>query len=195
LIQIARDDAEIAPLLSPRGYTAQKLAEGLRLQEAAQAAFAARQNALAAQKQTAAAGDAAEDAARAAFTDFRGVARALFSSPAERTALGLTGLVSHDAQKFITTARASYTTAQAEPYKSALASYGYPAAAIKVAAGTLDAMTTAYEAQQSAAGAALQATTDRDAAAKALDTWVRQFSQIAAVALKSKPALARKLGV
>jgi hypothetical protein len=195
MIETARGDAEIAALLAARGYNAARLAEGQALQEAAQAAFTARQTALAAQKQASAASEGADATARATYVDFREVARAVFTSAADRTALSLNGAIPKDAQKFVTTVRVSYAAALAEPYRAALATYGYPAATIAAAGTTLDALTAALGAQQAAAARAVQATSDREAATKALAAWVRQFGKIAGVALKSKPALARKLGV
>jgi hypothetical protein len=165
------------------------------LQQAAQAAFTVRQTALAAQKQAVAAADGAEATARHTFDDFRETARAVFTSAADRTALGVTGSVPKDQQKFITTARASYAAAQAEPYQAAFATYGFPAATIAVALATLDSFTTAIEAQKSAVGAATQATAAREAAVKELYAWVKQFSKIAAVALRAQPALTKKLGL
>jgi hypothetical protein len=195
LLETARDDAEIAPLLAARGYDAAKLQAGLDLQAAAQAAFTARQTAIAAQKQAIAASDGAEATARQTFDDFRETARAVFTSAAERSALAVAGSVPRDQQKFITSARAAYTAAQAAPYQAALATYGFPAATVAAALATLDAFTTAIEAQKSAIGAATQATASREAAVKDLNAWIKQFSKIAGVALKNNPGLAKKLGI
>jgi len=70
-LETARDDAEIAPLIAAKGHTAQKLKEGLAVQQAAQDAFTARQTAVAAQMHAVAAGDGAETTARSAYSDFR----------------------------------------------------------------------------------------------------------------------------
>ncbi len=193
LIEVARNDAEIAAILAGRGYDAARLAEGLQLQEAAQAAFTARQSAMAAQKQTTAALAGADTTARQTYSDFRETARAILTSAADRAALGLKGEAPRDAQKFVTQARAAYTAAREEPYRSALASFGYSSEAIAQAINTLDAFIIADEAQNAAIGAAKQATLDRNAAYKALDAWTRQFKRIAKVALRVRPALAKKL--
>ncbi len=117
------------------------------------------------------------------------------TTPADHTALGLAGAVTRDAQKFLTLARASYTTAQATAYQPALATYGYPATALAAALATLDALSTADQAQNVAIGAAKQATADRDQAVKTLEAWVKQFKRIATVALRAQPALAKKLNL
>ena len=193
IIETVRADAELTALLAGRGYDQAALAEGLVLQEAAQTAFAARQMAMAALQAANAALQVADAAARRAYTDFRATARAVFTAPADRTALGLAGIAPKDTQKFITQARASYAAAQAAPYQAPLSTYGYPQTAIAAATAALDALAAADERQNAAAGAARQATADRDAAAKALTAWVSRFRQIAKVALRDRPALAQKL--
>jgi len=115
--------------------------------------------------------------------------------PVALTALGLLGKVPNDTQKSITQSRASYGTAQTEPYQATLATYGFPAATLAAALATLDAFSEADKAHQSAVSAATQATANRDAAVKGLYAWVKQFGKIAGVALKSQPALAKKLGL
>lgn len=192
-IETVRADAEIGGILAQRGYNEAKLTEGLQLQEAAQAAFIVRQTAMAAQKQATAALTGADTTARQTYADFRETARAIFASSADRTALGLAGSVPKDTQKFVTLARASYTNARNEPYRSALATYGYLSETIAQALATLDALTITDETQNTAIGAAVQATAARDAAYKTLDAWMKQFKRIVKVALRTKPALAKKL--
>jgi len=193
LIETARDDAEIARILAARGYDAAGLAAGLSLQASAQAAFTARQTAMAGQQQASAALAGAAAAARQTYADFRATARAIFAAPADRTALGLTGNAPKDTQKFLTLARVSYTTAQAAAYQPTLTTYGYPATALTAAQATLDALSTANGVQNAAIGAARQATADRDRAVKALTDWVSQFKRIAKVALRDQPGLVKKL--
>jgi hypothetical protein len=190
MIGAAQGDAALGALLAARGYNAAKLDEGQRLQAAAQDAFNARQTAMAAQKQAASAQADAESAARQSYTDFRKIARTIFTAPADQSALGLTGEIPRDAQKFITTARASYTAAQSAPY-AALAGYGFPAEAL----AALDAFSNAAQAQNAAAAQAVKATADRDAAVDALKQWNKQFKSVAAVALRGQPAQAKKLGL
>jgi hypothetical protein len=193
LFETARDDPEIAPLIAARGYDAAKLKEGLGLQAAAQAAFTARQTAIAMHKHASAAADGAESTARRTFDDFRETARAVFSAAADRAALGIANIAPKDQQKFITAAHASYTTAQTEPYQAALGTYGFSAQTLTAALATLDAFTAAIEAYKSAVGAAIQATAGREAAMKTLSAWIKQFKKIAAVALRDRPDLRKKL--
>jgi hypothetical protein len=189
----ATRDPEIAALLAERGYDAATFTAGQSLQAAAQAAFTARQTALGAQRQAGAALDGARMTALQTFNDFRDTARAVFTSTADRSALSLNGRVPRDAQAFITLARASYTGAQNDPYQTALAKYGYPAAALATALATLDAYSVANDASNSAAANAAQATALRDAAYKNLTQWDKQFKAIAKVAARTRSDLTKKL--
>jgi hypothetical protein len=195
MIEIARDDHVIAPILAARGYNAAALAQGLALQQTAQSTFTARQTAMAAQQQAAAAAADALAAARATYTDFRETARSTFSNPDARTALKVTGKIPEDLQKFLTTARSSYAVAQSAPYQATLATYGFPAATLASAVAALDALSEAYKAQETIGQDAVKATADRDAAVKALKQWAKQFKGIASVALRAQPTQAKKLGL
>ncbi|MGC1375227.1 MAG: hypothetical protein WA821_03335 [Anaerolineales bacterium] len=195
MIEKARDDAEIAATLAGRGYDAAALAQGLALQQAAHEAYAARQAAMSAQKKASTAAEQALAAAHSVYMDFRETARANFSDSDTRTALGLTGKTPGDMEKFITTARISYEAAQAEPYQSTLATYGFPAAAIASALAALDALAEASKAQDDAISSAVKTTTARDAAVNALEHWIKKFKSIASIALRAQPTQAKKLGL
>lgn len=194
-MESAKNDTEIAALLAGRGYDTAAFTQGQTLQEAAQSAFTARQTARGAQRQASAALDGARTTALQTYNDFRETARAVFTSTADRSTLSLNGRVPKDAQAFITLARASYAGAQNDPYKTTLAKYGYPAAAIITALATLDAYSAANEASTSVAAAATQATALRDAAYKNLVQWDKQFRAIAKVAARTRSDLAKKLNL
>jgi hypothetical protein len=93
----------------------------------------------------------------------------------------------------LTEARASYQAAQAEPYASRLATYGYPATVITSALTALDAYAAADVNQNSAIGDATKATTDRNTAVADLDTYMKQLRRLAKVALRKRPDLLKKL--
>jgi hypothetical protein len=193
---LVQSDSELAALLAGRGYDAARLAEGQALQVAAQAAFTGRQRAAADQTAATAALVAADAAARRAYNDFRVTARVVFPEPAASQALGLAGAAADDRQKFITAARASYDVAlNTAAYLAELARFGYAQAALETARGLLDALTAADAAQEAAKAAAMQATRQRDAAAAALDAWLRRFRTVAKIAARGRPGLALKLGV
>jgi len=71
--------------------------------------------------------------------------------------------------------------------------YGYPAETLAAAVAGLDAFSAAADAHNTAAAAAKRATAERNAAVKALDAWVSQFTQIARVYLRDRPDLLEKL--
>jgi len=193
----AQGNAELVTLLQPRGYDGEALAAGLSLCDAAQAAFNARQDAQAAQKQAAKAAGAADEAARAGFNDFRKIARAVFKDNASAQGnLGVTGRVPDDQEKFLTLASAVYTSALSHStYMTALARRGYDQAAIEAEQARLDAVTQTNSAHETAKAAAVRATSDRDAAAKALDDWWAEFRAVAQVALKDRPDFLGLLGL
>jgi hypothetical protein len=194
-IQAAQSNAELAALLAGRGYDAEALQAGLNLQAAAQAAFTTRQTALGAKGLASAAHSGAYLTAYQMYADFRETARAVFTASGDRSTLSINGPIPKDNQKFITLARASYSAAQHDPYKTTLAKYGYPAAGLAAALDALNAYTTAIQSHTDGQGDAKKATADRNAAYTALVTWDKQFRKIAKVAVRTRPDLAKKLNL
>ena len=196
IIEIARDDPDIAPLLAGRGYDDAALAAGLALQQAALDAYVARQHAMAKQKQSAENITQAFAAARSTYMDFRKTARLTFVNNTQpNTDLVLTGKIPADMDKFIVAAHTSYTQAQSEPYQATLATYGFQGRTIGAALSALNALSTANEAQKTIGKDAVQATVNRDAAVRALEQWVKKFKGIASIALRAQPAQIKKLGL
>jgi hypothetical protein len=196
LLTTAKDDKGISPLLASKGYDSAKLAEGLSLQQAAENALIARQQAIGAQKEATLAVQKAEETARQAFKDFRDIARSIFKDTSVRSALGVNDPIAKQLETFMTNAGTSYGAALAEPqYLAELARYGFPQSSIESARASLQALAAANDAQESAKAAASSATKQRDDAIAALDAWVRQFEGIAKVATRSRRDLAKKLGL
>ena len=193
VIETAKTDAELKPLLEDKGYDAAEMDKGAVLQSAAQAAYNGRQKASGKQKEATALAIAVEKSARVTYSDFRETARALYAEEADVAKLGLKGKVPADLQKFITAARASYSGAKDEPYASRLAKRGFKPADNANAEAQLKALATADAEQETAIADAQQATKERDAAYEALMAWMNEFKRIARVALRDKPTLARKL--
>jgi len=193
-LETVKTDAEILEILAARGYDAAKLDDGSTLQRDAQAAFTRRQVAMAAQSRATAGLSGNTATAREMYLDFRETVRAITDFTAsDRAALKAGGVVPDDKQKMITLARASYQAAQAEPFASILATYGYPPDAIAAALAALDAYAAADTDQNSAIGSAAKATTDRNAAVTALAVYMKQLRGIARVALRKRPDLLKKL--
>ncbi len=183
---------EIRTLLAVRGYAAAELAEGKAQHTAADAGFSARQTAISRQRSASEAVGALEPKVRETFADFRETVTTVLAKP-DWTALGATGRVPGDTQKFITAARNAYKAAKTAPYAAEMAKYGYPAATLDADLAMVDAFESADSAHETAAGAAVQATKERNTAFAALDKWLKKFKPIAWLALKSKPGLVTEL--
>ncbi len=193
----AQSSAELGDLLAGRGYDAAALTAGLTLCDAAQSAFNVRQQALAAQTEAASAARDADAAARAAFDDYRKIARAVLKdNPAARRALGVEGRAPDDRERFLTAAEAAYAAALSNSTAlSALSRRGYNQAALQAEQGKLAALTTASAAHDAAQAAAKRATAEREASAKTLDNWWNEFRVVARVALKDRSDLLGQLGL
>jgi hypothetical protein len=196
LIETVQGNPELSSILAERGYDEAMLQSGLELFQAAQAAFNQRQGAMSGQRQASAAMAGVEAGARAAYRDFREVARALFQDDAHRKALVLEGAVPPDRQRFIMGAQAAYKAALEEPFQSDLGTYGgFSAEVLQSLIGDLEALAAADDDQNEAIGVAVKATAERDRLAGELEAWVKRFRHIANVALKDHPHLAKALEV
>jgi hypothetical protein len=194
-ILLAQGDAEIMTLVAPRGYDQDKLSEGLSLQQAAQQAFSARQEALGAQKQANENFANALVAARQTYTDFREIARSFLTDSTARTALGLNERIPADIQKLTTVARTAYTaTLNNSIYLAALSPYGYSQSSLQIILTDLDGLISQNNAQASAQASAARATQQRDEADAVLILWLKQFKTVAKIALRSRSDLIQKLG-
>jgi hypothetical protein len=196
-IILARTRPELFEPLRPRGYDDAAFAVGIDRCDAAQTTFTARQNAQAAQQEASALEKIARKAARDGFSDFRKIVRAVFrANPAAQTALGATGRVPADLEKFLTLATAAYTSAlQHTDYLAALALRGLDQTAIQAEQAKLEALIQASADHETAKALAIRATAERNAAAKDLDTWWSQFRAIAQVTFKDRPDLLHQLGL
>lgn len=183
-------------MLAEFGYDADGLAAGRALQVTAHQAYIARQQALAARQSADAADLAAEADARRMFTDYRRVARTLFKTPAQRTALGLKGKLPYDQEQFLQLARTAYQSALGTPaYANVLARSGYPASKLQDALAALDAVVAANNAQITAQAAAFHATRARRTALGALNEWLAQLNAVLRVATRTRADLAQKVGL
>jgi hypothetical protein len=185
-------DPEITALVGGYGYSAEKLAEGQALVDAAQAAVNAQGAAAGRQKSATATFNDAQTQAFDAFQALATVARAAVSDPGQLKVLGLEGPMPRKTGAFRNVASQLFENAASIP---ALTQFGYDAARIAAEAAKLAAYVTANDQQEIAKGAAKQATTDQDAALTALNKWTAQYLKIAQVALRVKPDLLKKLGI
>ena len=195
MMEAARDDADIQTLLAPRNYAVADLDDAITTKHApAQAAYNARQTALGVAKRSIENLGKMEGEERKDFSDYREIARAVFTGAAERTALGLKGEVSKDLQKFLTAAKSSYTTGKSATYTAGLTKRGYSPAAIDAQLAGIKGVSDLSKTQVLAVGAAKKATETRDKAFKDLQAWTSEFRRIAKRVLRERPDLLGKLG-
>lgn len=195
MLTTAKTDAEIAPLLSARGYDAAGIAPGLALQDTLDKAFQGRQTGSGGQLSATAAQTTAARNARSDYADFRGIARGCFTDNGARTALGATGDIPEDFQKFVTAAKASYVAGKKAEYTAKLTLRGYAPATLDGLVTALGTLTTTGDDQNVAAGQAQGSTAARDKAYDDLRAWMKEFKATARVALKKRHDLQTKLGL
>jgi hypothetical protein len=195
-LDTVRDDSQLAAMMAARGYDAAKLSEGVALQEAAQTAFSARQQAIGAQKGASDKRYETENRARETYREFRATARTIFKDDATLSALGLAAKIPFDTQKFAAAAAAGYRTALGTPDSLAeLGKYGFGKPMIESGLAAIEEMIAADNAHEAAKAEAVRATKHRDATSAALKAWMSQFRGMAKIATRSRPDLAKKLGI
>jgi len=188
LIQSVLTSPDLLLALAPSGFNEVELNKGRSLFVTAQTQFAARQEALGVATLAMKARDLAFEMAMDEFRAYRTTVQVNYRE-AERANLGASGRIPTDRDKFITVARAAYTTAVREPYLSVLAGFGFTQERLTNALGVLDKFVAAEAAYTSAVGKARAATETRDIAANALKGWMMKLRFIAKTALRDRPAL------
>ena len=196
-ISNALSDSQIGILLGEYGYQTQKLSEGKVLCEAADAAVKRQVANHGDQKDSTARVLSAEKTARTAYQNLAQVARAAFArDKAKLAVLGLDNPMPKSLPLFITMAtalfdNASHTAEIAETLKG----YGYGAEKLAKERAKIVELSAADQSQESAKGAAQQATFEQNRAMEALDYWMGGFVKVAKVALRDQPQLLEKLGI
>ena len=192
-LNTVRTHEPLATLLTTVGYDDENLAQGERLCEALQEMLLARQAAMGAERQINAEVRAAEEAARRRYADFRRIARVLFTDAASHEALNIDDRVAYDREQFIVQARNSYIAAKLDPYADAFAQRGFNVDALDEAIAGVHALQEADTLQAIIHSRAMAATQQRNAANETLRVWMRQFKQVATVALRDDPHLCQEL--
>lgn len=195
-IETVRDDAEAAALLAGRGYSAEKIADGLALHDAAQQAYGGRDEATGARTAAGKALATADRDARKRLTELRSTLRALYDGqPEHLTALGITRpRLADDRDTFLTESRATLAAVRRAPYAADAADAGQAAPALDAADAALDALATAASAHEHSDGGEEASTDARDAAYAAFQTWMTRFRRFVRLALRDHPAVAARLG-
>ena len=195
-IRAAMNDTEISALMQAHGYDAETLNAALAMHTAAQDAFNARQQAIAAQKSLQGEWDIAYATARSEYVMLRDMARALFKDDADQIALGLKQRIPRDFEQFVPFARTTYAAARENAaYADTLATRGFSAETLAAQANRLAALVDLYNAKTAATADAARATAERNRALDVLSVWLAEFTAVARFATRDRPDLYVKLGL
>lgn len=193
-LKTASTDPEIqSALAANHGYDAAEFAHGFTLLANAKGAYSARQEGIGEKT------DASEElrdataAAREDYATFREIARACFPNRDDRVALGLTGSVPEDFQRFVTTAHTSYTNASKAPYSTKLSKRGYPVVKLTDHLGALDTLTGTGADKEEATGGAQEDTAARDSAYMELKEFMKELQGVCRGAFRKQAGVLGKL--
>jgi hypothetical protein len=190
-------DEEIQRMVAASGYSLEKLIVGNALYEAALSSVNAQIAAVGAQYQATAHVHMAKLKAQDAYQALAKVSRAVFvRDRAQLAALGLIGPMPRATAAVILAGYTIFNNALKVPeILSALRDYGFDEAGLQQERTKIAAFDGANQAQESAKGAAQQATIVQNEALAAMNAWVAHYIKIAKVALREKPQLLEKIGV
>jgi hypothetical protein len=189
-------DPDIAALMAARGYSSEKITEGLALADAATAAYGAKGAATGDKKAAAADLKAADAAARDLMGETRSLLLAVFPGAGDREALGIDGdRLSNDRDLFLTESETTLAAVRTEAYAASAAEVGLDVAALDRADAALDTLRASARAHRAALGERRSATEVRDAAYGELSDWMVRFGKLARIALKDRPDLRDRLGL
>ncbi len=194
-LMAAQANAELVQLMTPRGFDAAGLAEGVTAGNDAQVAFNARAAAIDAANTASRLRKAAEAAARTGYAGFRKIAGSVFkTNPAAKAAVTFTDRQLADQQKFLTDVEGVYNTVLARTtYLAALGKRGYDQAGMQAERAKLAAMVQTAADHEAAKQAASRALALRTTAVQAFDDWWAELLAVADVALKDRPDLLKML--
>jgi hypothetical protein len=188
-------NAELVQFMTPRGFDAAGLGEGVTRGNDAQAAFNARAAALDAANIARRLRKAAEAAARTGYTGFRKIAGSVFkTNPTAKAAVTFTDRQLADQQKFLTNIDGVYNTVLTRvTYLAALGKRGYDEAGVKAELAKLKAMVQSAADLEAAKQTADRALALRTTAVQAFDDWWAELIAVAEVTLKDRPDLLKLL--
>ena len=193
----AATDPEVSPLLAAYGFDTNRFAKERALLQTASDEVTRQVNATGEYRAATARAGAALVVGIEAYQSLAQVARAAFAGDrATLSSLGLDKRMSRTSSLFTTQALALFDNAAGNKViADQVATYGYTAEKLTSERNKILALIEAVRVQESAKGAAQQATAQQNAAMKALDSEMSALRRVAKVALKSQPQLLEKLGI
>jgi hypothetical protein len=193
----ALGDRSLAAALAAYGYTAERLRQGVALHENALALYQRQKVEYGDLRTTNDAYTAALAQAQETYIRYVKVARiALDGEHGALQKLSLTGVRKRPHAGRLAQTQQFYANALSDPViLGRLAVFGITQAVLEAGQHQVEAVVAGNAARRRHQGAARDATRARGVAMAALDAWMRDFIQIARVALRDRPQFLGKLGV
>jgi hypothetical protein len=193
----ARNDPQLAALLAAYGYDAQRLEQGQALRSAALALHDQQKDLYDGLRSARSKLSTFERAVYKRYMHHLKIARTAFEQdPDTRARLELGGRRAEARAGWLAQARKFYRVALATPeIAQRLITFGAIQAELEQAREQIDQVAARQAERSDGKGSAKGATRARTDALAALDEWMRDFIQVARVALKAHPELLDKLGV
>lgn len=179
LLNRINSSPELAAKCAGRSFDASRIQEGIVLTDNLQSKFADRQNLLGAQNTEVAAMKQGYQLAYEAFFELRESTRIAYpDDPGSRAALGATGVIPTDSERFQTMVRAALLVAAQSPHKADLATVGFTDSKREALSQLIDMLEQRRQLVDSAKERARQATQDRDAADAELSTFLKPLERV-----------------
>lgn len=189
-------DPAIMELLSPFGYTAERLAQGVALYNETSIAFQIQKKEYTDQYYAVSAFLSAFDAARKSFSDICKIARIAFKDNVEGLRLIPVRTKIQSYSEFKTIAASFYRTViDTEPLMSALQNFGYSDGQLTEALTALTTLEQLSQKRYLEEGEAQTATDNRNRKLEELREYCSALKTVAKVALASQPQQLEKLGI
>lgn len=196
MLTTVQNNVELATWFAGHGYDADRIAEGVALQAAAETAHLVRPQLQSSQLSATDNLSAAAQRVRRAFFDLRLVARTHFKDAPARQALSLNTLRPRNLEAVILNARATYTAALEMPeYAAALEAYQYTPERLQSLLAEAEALYTFIAQANDTRGASQRATRERVQTLAALDEWMRGFRIAARIIAREHRELAAGFGL
>ena len=187
------DEAEIHAIAATHGYNDAEIAVGRGYVTALGGGLQGRQTGMGQQNQKQDDVVQSEKSNRESYAAFREIARASFPLQPDRVALGLTGDVPEDMDRFITAAKLSYNAAKVAPYTAKMTLRNYAPARLTNLLAALDQLTGDDSGSNTADGDAEKSTEARDLAYDQLRAWMKECRGVMRGALRGQHGLLAKL--
>lgn len=188
---------QLTAVLGEFGYTSERLKEGETLLKTAESLVLQQKKEYGDQYEATAAAQAAWDAADTVYVKTLKIARLVFADDVQAiTALKLAGSRKATLAGWIDQAVFFYGNLTSQPsWMAAMGRFGYTSEKLLAEKALVDLVVTRAQAQAKETGEAQQSTVARDAAIKALDTWVGELRTVLKVALAHDPEALEAVGI